>query len=138
MNITVWKDGSYLYQSEADDHHCQQDADWLCSVPLVDAYAVSETAMPVVDLMAELKAKLPQGAPVAWRYRLKPRPGKEPMQWKCVDRLDECNPLDAYEREPLYAAPATPSATRATESVGPFKECAYKTGERDHDIGEKR
>lgn len=62
-----------------------------------------------IDLMAELKAKLPQGVPVAWRYRLKPKPGKEPMPWKYVDQATEVNPLDAYESEPVYAAPATAS-----------------------------
>ena len=38
LNATVWKDGSYLCQSPADDHQCQQDPEWLCSIPLVSAY----------------------------------------------------------------------------------------------------
>lgn len=65
-----------------------------------------------IDLMAELRKKLPQGMPVAWRYRLKPKPGKEPMAWKYVDRADEVNPLDAYESEPMYSASSPQKETK--------------------------
>lgn len=41
MNITVWKDGSYLCQRPRDDELCRDDPDWLCSIPLVRGFAPS-------------------------------------------------------------------------------------------------
>lgn len=40
LNVTVWKDGSYLYQSEGDDVYSRDDPEWLVSIPLVSAYTV--------------------------------------------------------------------------------------------------
>jgi hypothetical protein len=51
--------------------------------------------------------------PVAWRYRLR----GTSMAWKYVDRADECNPLDSYEREPVYGHPwAQPEGGSSEES----------------------
>ena len=44
MNITVWKDGSYLCQAVGDDVCSRDDENWLVSIPLVPAFAAqSET-----------------------------------------------------------------------------------------------
>lgn len=54
--------------------------------------------------------------PVAWRYRY--GAGGE---WKYVDREDECNPMESYTREPLYAQR---SMTRNPESTSASAACA--------------
>ena len=50
LNVTVWKDGSYLCQSQLDDEYCRNDPDWLCSIPLVPAYTVSARMPKIIGI----------------------------------------------------------------------------------------
>lgn len=52
--------------------------------------------------------------PVAWRYRAKRSAGGN-GEWRLVESESDCNPDDAYERQPLYAAPPPPPPAGARD-----------------------
>ena len=74
----------------------------------------STVEAPEVDLMKALKEKLPQGVPVAWRYRYGPK-----GTWKYADSAADVNPSPQYEQQPLYTAPSPASSIEACSDEPP-------------------
>jgi hypothetical protein len=100
---------------------------YICK-PCVDA--ARRPALPdagtSVDLMAALKAKLPQGAPVAWRWKR-----KKGKQWHYSDT--PWNDLDASEeQEPLYLAPAVVNAALEQEAERVIRMASTMTTREEH------
>lgn len=86
---------------------------WKVATDSADAKRLSEAA-------TALRSQQAAGVPVAWRYRY-----KGTTHWKYVDRENECNLADAYERQPIYTSPA-PAAPQGWVSV---KERLPKAGD---------
>lgn len=72
--------------------------DWIALANNIAAAVVG--AGKPVDLMQSLKERLPQGVPVAWRYRLRNAPS---APWRYVEAAYDVNQSPAYQVEPLFA-----------------------------------
>lgn len=87
------------------------------SIPGAGQVLASRSQLPpFIDEVFEQAKAMPREVarsekPVAWRYRYE-GPGVE-MEWRYVDREEECNPLPSYKCEPLYAVSPQRESSRS-------------------------
>lgn len=102
-------------------HSRSADAEWItcpatgeechdfCDPGNGDRCAASNASFAVND---SAKPARSEQEPIAWRYRFKGASLVKP-EWKYVDKAEDCNPQDSYEREPVYGHPWLRSETPA-------------------------